>query len=76
MASRHTIENYRVDILHHFDNYIRDVLDDEEIFEYWITNGVPDSADEMDLRSIAEDDEQWLDIVAVFRSCCIQAGVL
>lgn len=39
---------------------------DEMIWESWITAGVPDCATEDDLRWIAENEGEWVDVVALF----------
>ena len=52
-------------ILSGMDSYIRE-LGDEDIWEVWIANGVPDGATEDDLQFIAEDDELWRDTCNLF----------
>lgn len=64
------MNNYEMSILKQnilggMDSYIRE-LGDEDIWEVWIANGVPDEATEDDLRFIAEDDELWRDTCGLF----------
>jgi hypothetical protein len=66
----------RIEFLKQFDTYIRDIIDDEGIFETWITIGLPDGYDENDLKEIALDNDSWLDIVSAFNTCCVMAGVI
>lgn len=55
----------KMNLLGGMDSYIRE-LGDEDIWEAWIANGVPDGATEDDLRFIAEDDELWRDTCELF----------
>ena len=55
----------KMNLLGGMDSYIRE-LGDEDIWEVWIANGVPDGATEDDLRFIAEDDELWRDTCNLF----------
>ena len=41
-------------------------LGDEELLEKWYQGGVPDGADETDLKKIAEDWELWTNCCALF----------
>ena len=41
-------------------------LGDEELLEKWYQGGVPDGADETDLKEIAEDLELWTDCCTLF----------
>lgn len=60
----------RVDFLCQFDNYVRDVIGEETIIDYWLTFGLQDGWDEDDLFDIAEDDDLWVDAVKAFDHCC------
>ena len=66
----------RMDMLYGFDSYVRNNIDDEDIFDYWLTYGVPDGADDSTIREIAEDDEEWLETVNAFAYCCRTAGII
>lgn len=68
--------NSRAAFLEQFDEYIRENIDDEEIFDYWLEQGVPDGADIDELVEIAKDEELWFDCVIAFAKCCALAGVL
>lgn len=45
--------------------YVRLHIEDEEAYMRWIVD-VPDDATMDDLRDLAEDDEDWKDIVQLF----------
>lgn len=63
--TREELIKLRINFLWDFHKYIIE-LGDEEIYFAWIEEGVPDEPDEDIMREIAEDDEQWVDIVKVF----------
>ena len=66
----------RKKFLKDFDNYIRNIIGDENVLEQWLMGGLPDGWNEYDLQDIAEDEELWIDTVECFRRCCKRAGVL
>ena len=53
----------RVELLKAMDVVVRS-LNDEEVMDLWLTNGVPDGADESDYEFIAED------VTTCFEECC------
>ena len=57
---------FRMNMLGGMNEYVRSVIGDDEMTEIWNRDGVPDGADEDDLREIAEDDELWLEMNAEF----------
>ena len=63
--TRKELIKLRINFLWDFHKYIIE-LGDEEIYLAWIEDGVPDEPDEDIMREIAEDDEQWIDVVKVF----------
>ena len=56
----------RMNILGGFDNYIRNVIGDDDITDAWNIEGIPDGADEIDFMEIAENDAEWARICSVF----------
>ena len=56
----------RANIIGGMDDYIRNVLGDDDITNYWNTHGIEDGVDEDTLMEVAEDDELWEDICFVF----------
>lgn len=60
----------RIKLLKEMNDYILDVIGDEDAYDYWITVGVPDAPSEEDYKFIAENDNEWLDTVKVFAQCC------
>ena len=56
----------RVEFLVMFDDYVRENVSDENYFDYWLQEGLPDEWTEDDLIEIAEDDELWLDVINTF----------
>ena len=60
----------RMNILGGMDAYLTERIQDEEIYyNDWKAVGVPDCPTEDDLRSIAEDEELWLDAIKSFARC-------
>lgn len=56
----------RANILGGMDTYIREVVGDEDIFEEWLAEGVPDNCDQETLMEIAKDDWIFKNIVFLF----------
>ena len=53
------------------DNYLRENIQDEEIFWYvWGSFGIPDGATEEDYEDL-EDDEFWTDCLEAFMRCVL-----
>lgn len=76
MTRQTDITKCRMEFLKQFDYYIRNIIGDDDITDYWLILGLPDGYDEIDLKEIALDDELWLDCVKIFASCCKMAGVI
>lgn len=67
----------RMNILGGMNEYlINNVQDEEIIVDIWFAEGVPDGATEDDLRSIAEDEELWLDTINCFAKCAKYAELI
>ena len=62
----------RVKMLKAMNNYVLDVIGDDEATEEWFSEGVPDNASEEDYLFIAEHDADWEHVVLVFRRCVKQ----
>lgn len=60
-----SVINSRIAVLRAMDNAIRN-MNDEEAFDPWLMCGVPDGATEYDYESIAEDHDEYIDIVKLF----------
>lgn len=66
----------RVEFLEQLDFYIRDVIGDDNITDYWLTYGLPDGYTNEDLTEIATDDNAWLEMITAFQTCCKMAEVI
>lgn len=75
-ATRKEIVEHRIYLVKEMDKFIKNRVGDECIIDCWLMCGVPDGADEIDYREIAEGDELWLDVVKEFNRCCTLAGIL
>ena len=60
-----TIYNRKV-LLEAMNNYILNVIGDEDITMEWWELGIPDEADDDEYTFIAEDDKLWTFVVGVF----------
>ena len=58
---------YRKRTLKAMDAFI-DAIGDEEILETWFTYGIPDCANDSDFDYIASIDEEYSDVLALFKS--------
>ena len=63
--------SYKVDLLKAMDNYVRNVIGDDDITDHWLMCGVPDGFNYDDLEEIAEDDNLMNDMIVCFNRCCI-----
>ncbi len=71
IIDRSELVMYRKEFLKQMDDYVRDMIGDDDITtDIWFAGGVPDGYDEQDLIDIAEDDDLWLDTVNCFAKCC------
>jgi hypothetical protein len=62
----------KIDLLKGMDKYLRNNVQDEEIFcDEWLTMGVPNCASEDDYEGIAEDDELFDDCLLAFAKCIV-----
>ena len=56
----------KMNLLGGMNDYILNGIQDEDFHEGWLSLGVPDEATEEDLESIAEDAEEFAEIVHLF----------
>lgn len=56
----------RANILGGMDSYILNVVGDEDIYDIWWAEGIPDECDEDTLMSIAEDESEFQRICYLF----------
>jgi len=67
--TREELIQLRMNMLGGMNSYVLEQIGDEDITDYWWEEGVPDGADEDDLRSIAENDEMWTEVCRTFYYC-------
>lgn len=60
----------RANILGGMDAYIRETVQDEDNFEYWLAVGVPDESIEEYLMEIAENEAEFTRIAVEFGRVC------
>ena len=63
---RTRLGKHREQFLRQMDNYLCEVIGDEECWETWIAAGVPDCATDEDYAFIAENDREWRRICELF----------
>ena len=61
-----SITELRAKIMREMDNYIRDNVGDEDLFMYWLQEGVPDEADDEMLLELAEIESCWMNVINAF----------
>lgn len=59
----------RMNMLGGMNSYVLDKIGEENIIDHWNQYGVPNEADEDDLRDIAEDDTLWTEACKAFYRC-------
>lgn len=52
--------------LQRMDKFLREFVQDEEIFEIWLESGLPDGSDLDDCMEYAYDDDCYYDLMSVF----------
>ena len=60
------IKVLRANLLGGMDAYVREMVQDEDNFDYWLMYGVPDGSDEDDLMEIAESEDNFNQISHAF----------
>lgn len=55
----------KIELLKDMHNYIID-MGDEDIYDRWIEEGVPDEPDEEIFEFIASNDDEWREVCALF----------
>ena len=63
-------------LAHQMDNYIRDNVDDDDIFMFWLAEGVPDGSDTDYLYDLLECPRVWVNICECFGKICEAAGLI
>ena len=64
----------RTNIVFGMDTYVREVIGDESITEYWLTYGMPDGSDVDAVMYDMEDEETFEEWCRVFAKC-VKANV-
>lgn len=65
--TREELVKTRIEIAKQMNDFIIN-LGDEEIWEVWITNGIPDEPQEDDYELFASDDGEWNGLCELFGS--------
>ena len=60
------IKVLKMNLLGGMHDYMMNVVQDEDLQEEWLSLGVPDGADEEDLKEIAEDAQEFAEIIRLF----------
>lgn len=62
----------RMKLLKKMDGYLRRNIEDEDVFDgLWLSEGVPDGADDYDYEYIAGDDDAFNECLELFINCCL-----
>ncbi len=71
---REALIELRVNQLKAMDQFVHEV-NDEELIDDWLKNGVPDEASEDDYEEIAADDKLYYECVKIFKHIAIEDDV-
>ena len=63
--SREEMKKTRLDLVHQMHNYIMNT-GDEEIYEIWMMDAIPDCPCEEDFEFFADDSEEFKELCAIF----------
>ena len=66
MSKRDILIKLRVQLLEVMDRDVRNLAKDDDVFKFWLDNGVPDGADKDILTEIAEYDDLFTDICRAY----------
>lgn len=66
MSKRDILIKLRAQLLEVMDREVRNNTEDEDIFDYWLSNGVPDGSDKEMLLDIAQYDDLFTDICRAY----------
>jgi hypothetical protein len=61
-----TLVEARMECLKSMDSYIRDEIIFSEDFDLWLSEGIPDEANEDNYRYIAEHDKEFTNVCKLF----------
>ena len=64
--SEKEIKVLKMNLLGGMHDYMMNVVQDEDLQEEWLSLGVPDGADEEDLKEIAEDPQEFARVALLF----------
>ena len=65
MVERQELINTRITLAKQMNEFIIN-LGDEDIWEAWITTGIPDAPQEDDYEFFANDDDEWNELCGLF----------
>ena len=71
-----SITELRAKLMRDMDNYVRENVEDEDLFMYWLQDGVPDAASDEDLLEYAELEICWMNIINAFAYICREIGII
>lgn len=71
-----SITELRAKLMREMDTYIRENVDDEDLFMYWLQDGVPDEADDEMLLELAEIESCWMNVINAFAFISKQIGII
>ena len=71
-----TMRELKAQFAHEMDVFVRENIDDDDIFIFWLAEGVPDGADEDYLYDLLECPGVWENICECFGKICKAAGFI
>lgn len=69
------ITKMRAVLLRQMDDFVRENCEDEDLFMYWLMDGVPDGADDEMLLDLAQIDSCWLNVINAFGKMLKELGI-
>ena len=75
-VSLSNLHTARVRMLKEMDTYARENFSEENFYNIWLADGVPDGADDDMYLFLATVDNCWMNCINAFRQCCINEGII
>ena len=66
----------KIKILKEMNDYVLEIIGDDDFTELWLMDGVPDACDDEMYQFIAETPSCWLRVIEIFAYICKNSGII